>query len=149
MISEVGRRGPVSVIGLCSGAVSALEGAVRASGLGVVISPALTVFRLAKGTPAYARERLAVAVPIRPIAWVGRRNRVVGGGLWRIYRQFAVWHAPAAILRRVVRRGVPVRVLAAPDDAKHLTEVFSGALGVAEAEEGVDSLWTGGCTIPC
>ena len=48
----------------------------------------------------------------------------MAGGLWRIYRQVAVWHGPFRVLRSVVRRGTAVHVSACRDDAQHFTEVL-------------------------
>ena len=52
-------------------------------------------------------------------------RRILAGGLWRIYREFALWHAPLLVLRRVQRRGTAVQVIACPDDAQHFTEVYA------------------------
>jgi hypothetical protein len=57
------------------------------------------------------------------VAALARRHRILGGGLWRIYREFAVWHAPFLVLRRVANRGTVLEVIACPDDAQHFTEV--------------------------
>ena len=56
---------------------------------------------------------------------LARRRRILAGGLWRIYREFALWHAPLLVLRRVLRRGTAVEVIACPDDAQHFTEVYA------------------------
>ena len=53
------------------------------------------------------------------------RHRILAGGLWRIYRELALWHAPLLVLRRVLRRGTAVEVIACPDDAQHFTEVYA------------------------
>ena len=58
------------------------------------------------------------------MAALARRHRVLGGGVWRIYRQFAVWHGPLRVLRAVVGRGTAVHVSACRDDGQHFTEVL-------------------------
>ena len=64
-------------------------------------------------------------LPNKPFARLADRHRILAGGLWRIYREFAVWHAPLLVLWRVLRRGTAVQVIACPDDAQHFTEVYA------------------------
>ena len=64
-------------------------------------------------------------LPNKPFAQLARRRRLLAGGLWRIYRELAVWHAPLLVLWRVLRRGTAVEVIACPDDAQHFTEVYA------------------------
>jgi hypothetical protein len=63
-------------------------------------------------------------LPNKPFADLADKHRILAGGLWRIYREFAVWHAPLLVLWRVVRRGTAVEVVACRDDAQHFTEVY-------------------------
>jgi hypothetical protein len=89
------------------------------------INPRLTLYPAAKGTPVYTDRRRAAKLPNKPFARLARRHRILAGGLWRIYREVAVWHAPLLVLRRVQRRGTAVEVIACPDDAQHFTEVYA------------------------
>jgi hypothetical protein len=63
-------------------------------------------------------------LPNKPFARLARRRRILAGGLWRIYRELAVWHAPLLVLWRVLRRGTAIEVIACRDDAQHFTEVY-------------------------
>ncbi len=72
------------------------------------INPRLTLYPAAKGTPVYTDRRRAAMLPNKPFARLAARRRILAGGLWRIYREFAVWHAPLLVLRRVLRRGTAV-----------------------------------------
>jgi alpha-beta hydrolase superfamily lysophospholipase len=114
----------VFVLGLCSGSYSGLEVALWEHVDGVfAVNPRLTLWPAAKDSEVYTPLRRAGIVPARPLAHLARNHRILAGGLWRIYRQFAVWHAPFRVLRAVVRRGTPVHVHACADDAQHFTEV--------------------------
>lgn len=116
---------PVAVLGLCSGAYSGFEVALWERVEAVfAVNPRLTLYPAAKGTPVYTPIRRAGIVPAAPIAALARRHRILAGGLWRIYRQVAVWHGPFRVLRSVVRRGTAVHVSACRDDAQHFTEVL-------------------------
>jgi hypothetical protein len=64
-------------------------------------------------------------LPNKPFARLAVKRRILAGGLWRTYRELAVWHAPLLVLRRVQRRGTAVQVIACPDDAQHFTEVYA------------------------
>jgi hypothetical protein len=64
-------------------------------------------------------------LPAAPIARLALRRRILAGGLWRIYRELAVWHAPLLVPWRVLRRGTAVEIVACPDDAQHFTEVYA------------------------
>lgn len=125
-LSELGADGdPVVVVGLCSGAYSALEAAL-ASRVDAVfaINPRLTLYQAARGTEAWSPDRRAAAIPVRPIARLALRRRILAGALWRVYRQVVVRHAPYRALERVVRRGTVLEVVAHPDDHQHFTEVL-------------------------
>ncbi len=115
---------PVVLVGLCSGAYSALEVAMWSSVDSVfAVNPRLTLWPAAKGTSVFTPVRRAAMLPAYPVARLAERRRILAGAIWRIYRQLAVWHAPYLVLRRVVRRGTTVEVVACPDDAQHFTEV--------------------------
>ena len=86
---------PVVVVGLCSGSYSAFEVALWEKVEAVfAVNPRLTLFQAAKGTHVYTSLRRAGIVPARPVAALAKRHRILAGGIWRIYRQVAVWHAP-------------------------------------------------------
>jgi alpha-beta hydrolase superfamily lysophospholipase len=116
----------VGIVGLCSGSYSAFEVAMWEHVDAVfAINPRLTLYPAAKGTAVYTDRRRAAMLPNRPIARLALRHRILAGGLWRIYREVAVWHAPLLVLWRVRRRGTAVEVVACHDDAQHFTEVYA------------------------
>jgi len=116
---------PIVVMGLCSGAYSGFEVALWEQVDAVfAVNPRLTLYPAAKGTHVYTPVRRAGILPAAPIAALAKRHRDLAGGLWRIYRQVAVWHGPFRVLRAVVRRGTAVHVSACRDDAQHFTEVL-------------------------
>ena len=116
----------VGIVGLCSGSYSALETALwRPVDAVFAINPRLTIYQAAKGTPAFTDRRRAAVIPYRPVAALARRRRILAGGMWRIYRELAVWHAPLLVLWRVWRRGTALEVVACRDDAQHFTEVYA------------------------
>jgi alpha-beta hydrolase superfamily lysophospholipase len=115
---------PVVVMGLCSGGYSAFEVALWEKVHAVfAVNPRLTLWPATKGTNVYTPIRRAGMVPARPIAALADRHRILAGGIWRLYRQVAVWHAPYRVLRAVVKRGTALHVSACKDDAQHFTEV--------------------------
>ena len=115
----------VVVVGLCSGSYSAFEVALWEKVEAVfAVNPRLTLYPAAKGTHVYTSDPAGRHRPGRPVAALARRHRILAGGLWRIYRQVAVWHGPFRVLRSVVRRGTAVHVSACRDDAQHFTEVL-------------------------
>jgi alpha-beta hydrolase superfamily lysophospholipase len=114
----------VIMVGLCSGAYSAFEAAMWEQVAAVfAVNPRLTLFPAAKGSPVYTDRRRAAVLPARPVARLAEAHRILAGGIWRIYRQLAVWHAPFLVLWRVLRRGTEIQVIACRDDAQHFTEV--------------------------
>jgi pimeloyl-ACP methyl ester carboxylesterase len=115
----------VVIVGLCSGAYSALEAAF-VSPVDAILAVNLRVStpEMSKASPLYDRRRRADRSPIRPLGRLALRHRRVGGGLWRIYRQFAFWHAPLSAVAKVVRTGTTVHLVANPDDAREFSEVL-------------------------
>lgn len=115
---------PVVMMGLCSGAYSAFEAAMWEPVRAVfAVNPRLTLYAAAKGEPVHTTQRRAATYPARPIARLARKHRLLAGGLWRIWRQFAIRHAPYRFLHAVHRRGTRVEVIACPEDAQHFTEI--------------------------
>jgi alpha-beta hydrolase superfamily lysophospholipase len=127
VVTELTRDGAqVGIVGLCSGSYSAFEVAMWEHVDAVfAINPRLTLYPAAKGTHVYTDRRRAAMLPNKPFARLALKRRILAGGLWRIYRELAVWHAPLLVLRRVQRRGTAVQVIACPDDAQHFTEVYA------------------------
>jgi alpha-beta hydrolase superfamily lysophospholipase len=127
VVTELAADGAqVGIVGLCSGSYSALEVAMWEHVDAVfAINPRLTIYSAAKGRPVYTDRRRAAMVPNKPIADLADRHRILAGGIWRIYRQLAVWHAPLMVLWRVLRRGTALEVVACHDDAQHFTEVVA------------------------
>ncbi len=116
----------VGIVGLCSGSYSALEAAMWEPVDAVfAINPRLTIFQAAKGTPVHTDRRRAAMIPYKPVADLARRRRILAGGMWRVYREVAIWYAPLVVLWRVHRRGTTLEVIACRDDAKHFTEVYA------------------------
>lgn len=127
VVTELAADGAqVGIVGLCSGSYSAFEVAMweRVDAI-FAINPRLTLYPAAKGSPVYTDRRRAAMLPNKPFARLARRRRILAGGLWRIYRELAVWHAPLLVLWRVLRRGTAVEVVACRDDAQHFTEVYA------------------------
>jgi alpha-beta hydrolase superfamily lysophospholipase len=117
---------PVALVGLCSGSYSAFEVAMWDHVDGIfAMNPRLTLYPAAKGTPVYTDRRRAAMLPNRPFARLAETHRILAGGLWRIYRELAVWHAPLLVPWRALRRRTAVEIVACPDDAQHFTEVYA------------------------
>lgn len=116
---------PVSVFGLCSGAYSAFEAAMRRPLDAVyVVSPTLSIPQMARGEQAYDPRRIAARPFIRPLARLFQRNTMLAWGVWRVYRQFAAWHAPMSSMQAILRTGAAVRILCNRKDAEGYREVF-------------------------
>ena len=127
VVTELASDGAqVGVVGLCSGSYSAFEVAMWEHVDAVfAMNPRLTLYPAAKGTPVYTKRRRAAMLPVKPIARLALRHRILAGGLWRIYRELAIWHAPLLVPWRVLRRRTAVEIVACPDDAQHFTEVYA------------------------
>lgn len=116
----------IVLAGLCSGAYSALETALRMQVEAVLaVNPRLTLWPAMRGTPGYRRDRRAASTPWSWMRRTAERWPQTTGGLWRIWQELAVWHAPMRVLWRVVRRRTRLVVLACPDDALRFREVVA------------------------
>lgn len=135
VVRELGADGaPVAMVGLCSGAYTALEAAMWEDVSAVfAVNPRLTLYPATKGTRVHTPVRRAAQVPVHPVAALARRHRILGGAVWRTYRQLAAWHAPYLVLSRVARRGTRLHVIACPDDARDFTEVAAWRLALRRA----------------
>lgn len=114
---------PVCLFGLCSGAVGSIEAAHHTPvDAAFLINVAHTLHSAAPGSRIYRSDR-AFSVPTRPIAALARRYWLPGVAAWRIYRQFAFWHAPVLLLRNIARRGTTVHLVGQSDDLGRFDEV--------------------------
>ncbi|MFC6705714.1 hypothetical protein [Flexivirga alba] len=117
----------VALVSLCSGAYSALEAAMRVP-VAVVypINVILTIYDISRGQRLHSEDR-QVARPVgraflprsMPISMSSARRSLIA---WRLYRQFAVWHAPLSAIHEVIRRGTAVVLLMSPEDGRHFWE---------------------------
>ena len=80
--------------------------------------------RRPRARPSTRRCGAPASCPNRPFAALAERHRILAGGMWRIYRQLAVWHAPFRIVRVGASSAAPpCAISACRDDAQHFTEV--------------------------
>jgi len=130
VVDELRRDGSqVVVVGLCSGAYSAMETAMATDLAAIMaVNVRLSTPLMSKGTSLYDRRRRVAKPPVRPLGALARRHRKVAGGIWRIYRQFAVWHAPVFGLMRVLHRGTEVVAVSNAADAREFREVMVPAI---------------------
>jgi pimeloyl-ACP methyl ester carboxylesterase len=110
---------PVVLVGLCSGAYSALECALAARVRGVcVVNPILDIEWLAPPSELWDERRRALRVLPAPLRRLARRHRRVAEAVWRLVRQVAVRRCPAHVLAAAVRRGADVLVVSSPENAQ-------------------------------
>lgn len=110
---------PVVLVGLCSGAYSALECALSSRVHGIcVVNPILDIEWLAPPSTLWDRRRRALRVLPGPLRRLAARHRRVAEACWLLARQVAVRHDPAHPLATAVRRGADVLVVASPADAR-------------------------------
>jgi hypothetical protein len=79
--------------------------------------------QMSKGTELYDPRRRVARPPIAPLGRLALRHRRLGGGLWRIYRQFVPSAAPVAALADVLRTGTELYLVSNPFDARPFREV--------------------------
>lgn len=126
-LRAVGRR--VVLVGLCSGAYMALETALHTEVDAVVaINPSLRILKTSKGMPLFDPNRRAARPLSKHLARIAVRRARLAGGIWRIYRQFAFWHAPMAVLFAVARRGTDIKMISGPRDSRDYREVLVWSL---------------------
>jgi alpha/beta superfamily hydrolase len=116
---------PVVLVGLCSGAYSALECALSSRVHGVcVVNPILDIEWLAPPSPLWDARRRALRVLPGPLRRLAVRHRRVSVLLWRLARQVVVRRDPAHVLATAVRRGTDVLVVSSPENLR----AFRGTL---------------------
>ena len=118
---------PVVVVGLCSGSLLGVRGGAVGEGRGGLRGqPAGHVSSRRRWAPT-STPRSAERASCRPGPWaaLAKRQRILAGGIWRLYRQVAVWQRPVpGSWRSVVKRGTAVHVSTCRDDGQHFTEVL-------------------------
>jgi alpha-beta hydrolase superfamily lysophospholipase len=108
---------PIVLVGLCSGAYSALECALSTRVRGVcVVNPILDIEWLAPPSPLWDTRRRALRVMPRSLRRVASRHRRVAETIWRLVLQVAVRRDPAHVLVAAARRGTDVLVVASPEN---------------------------------
>jgi pimeloyl-ACP methyl ester carboxylesterase len=116
---------PVVLVGLCSGAYSALECALSTQVHGVcVVNPILENERLAPPSGLWDPRRRALRVMPGPLRRFAERHRRVAEAAWRLGRQLAVRRDPAHVLAATVRRGTDVLLVSSPENVR----TFRGTL---------------------
>ena len=123
LASELLRGHRLVLVGLCSGAYTAMESTFV---LPIDAVYAINVVLHAKvtgrhGAQADARRRVAKP-PTKPFIALSRRWLIPGNIAWRLYRQLAVWHAPAASVSSIIKRGTRVILIMSPNDGRHFRE---------------------------
>ena len=115
---------PIAIFGLCSGAYSAFEAAVRRPVDAVyAVNPRVSLPEMSRVGDVYDTRR-AVARPLAsPFALLAARHSRAAWGLWRIFRQFTVWNAPMASVMQVLKSGTAVQIVANRKDAAGFREV--------------------------
>jgi hypothetical protein len=120
-----GDAAPVAMFGLCSGAYSALEAAMRRPVDAVfAVNVRVSLPEMSRGAEVFDARRLVARPLARPLARLAGRHSKLAWGLWRVYRQLAVWHAPMSALVQVMRTGTQLRLIANRKDAEGLREVL-------------------------
>jgi pimeloyl-ACP methyl ester carboxylesterase len=115
---------PVVLVGLCSGAYSALECALSSRVHGVcVVNPILANERLA-APPLCDPRRRALRVMPASLRRLAAGHRRAAEAIWLLLRQVAVRRDPAHVLAAAVRRGTDVLVVSSTENAR----TFRGSL---------------------
>jgi pimeloyl-ACP methyl ester carboxylesterase len=116
---------PVVLVGLCSGAYSALECALSSRVHGVcVVNPMLDIEWLAPPSHLWDPRRRALRVMPGVLRRYAARHRRAAEAIWRLARQVAVRHDPAHVLAAAARRGTDVLVVSSAENAR----TFRGTL---------------------
>lgn len=114
---------PLALVGLCSGAYSAMEAAFYRP---VAAVYAINVILHARVTSRWSTLADPRRIAARPASWAfqkaGERWPRPAALSWRIYRQVTVWNAPLAAVAALVRRGTVVVLVMSPNDGRHFRE---------------------------
>lgn len=109
---------PVVLVGLCSGAYSAIECALSSRVRAVcAINPVLDIDWLARPSRLWCEDRRALRVMPGPLRRLAVRHQRVADWTWRALREAIAWREPAEVLARVVRRDTDVLLIVSPQDA--------------------------------
>ncbi len=114
---------PLAVVGVCSGAYSAMEAAFHAP---VDVVYAVNVILHARVTSRWSEladeRRAAARPPTLPFLRLGDHRPRLAALLWRAYRQVTVWNAPMAAVHALCRRGTNVVLVMSRNDGLHFRE---------------------------
>lgn len=111
------------LIGLCSGAYSAMETGFRRDVAAVyAINVVLHGVMASTTSDRYDTRRRAARAPIAPLARLASTHPRISALAWRAYRQIAVWNAPMSAVSALVRRGTDVILVMSPNDGRHFQE---------------------------
>ena len=125
VVAELAADGSeVVVVGLCSGAHAGMEAALVTRVRAILgINARMSAPEMSPAGPLFDARRRAARPPTRSIGRIGLRHRRIGGGIWRIYRQIAFWHAPLSAVAQVAATGTELLLIANPEDAREFSEV--------------------------
>ncbi len=114
---------PPAIVGLCSGAYSAMEVASTERVDSVyAINVILHALATSPFSPTAHPGRRAARPPSFLFAVAQHRWGKPGAAAWRVYRQLTPWNAPTAAVSTIVRRGTRVVIVAGRNDARHFRE---------------------------
>ncbi|MEO7121650.1 MAG: alpha/beta fold hydrolase, partial [Lacisediminihabitans sp.] len=107
----------VVLVGLCSGAYTALEGAFHNEVAGVIaINPILSSAEMNKASPTRdARRRAFRPLPV-PLARLAAPHGRTAWSIWTAYQQIRPRAAPMAVIADVLKRGPQVMLVLAEVD---------------------------------
>jgi pimeloyl-ACP methyl ester carboxylesterase len=113
----------VVLIGHCLGAYGAIETALAQRVQSVVaINPVLHLYRLHRRAELGDPRRRAARVIPPELLKLADKNKYVGHGLWRLWRQVCPSADPADVLAQVVESGAELLLLACEDDMRRFRE---------------------------
>ena len=101
---------PVAIFGLCSGAYSAFEAAVRRPVDAIyAVNPRVSLPEMSRVGQRVHDDAARSPVPCIAVRSAGRTPFYLAWGIWRIFRQFTFWHAPMASVCRCCEAAPPIR----------------------------------------